>query len=796
MSNTVEDRFEALFNLVADPMIIIDNTGKLLAANLSVKEAIGFDPKELVGKSFLELAFLDREDKAILARNFEKRMKGFDVEPYEIKITAKNGVAKYFEVKGKRIEYFEELVNLVVFHDVTQRKKVQRILETNLESKCRDLGESEEKLRSVFASSPDPITVFDLNVNLIDCNPAALNAFGYSTKNEVIGRSALEFIATKDRQRAMENFMPVEKGSVKNVEYMVLGAGGREFPAELSASVLKDSSENPTGFVAIIKDITERKNAEEKLKKLKAFDERIIDSLGEALLVIDPDDFKIINVNKEMLKQLNLRREDLIGKTCYEATHHRSAPCQTPEHICPIRKMQETGSPVTVEHTHFNRQNHVVYVEVSVYPVVGSEGKTVVIHVAKDVTERKLMAQAVIDNEEKFRTISNSVKDALILVDANGRIVFWNPAAEKTFGYTREDTLNRNVHELLAPGSMCPAGRQAIERGLKQFAETGTGAFIHGNVELIGRRKDGFEFPVELSLSPMKMGNKWYAVGVAKDITERKQNEKIARKYAKKLEIAVAERTNELKAANESLLRLERLATIGELAGMVGHDLRNPLTAIKNAAYFLKKKGASIPEAEAKAMLEIIEKGIVHSDKIINDLLDYAREMHLDLQQSPVPQLIDEALAIIKIPEKIRIQKNIPEALSLKVDSNKIERVFINLVKNAIDAMPNGGTITLNCTQANGNVEISFADTGIGMSKETLAKLFTPLFTTKAQGMGFGLAICKRVVEAHGGKISVESVLDKGTTFTVTLPVEPELDGGEKTWINTPESWLSTTTKT
>ena len=119
--------------------------------------------------------------------------------------------------------------------------------------------------------------------------------------------------------------------------------------------------------------------------------EDIIEALGGTLLVIDPKDYVIIKVNKAAREQLNLRKEDLIGKTCYEATHHRSAPCEAPEHICPIREMLEIGEPITVEHTHFDHQNNEVYVEVSAYPMKNPEGKTVVIHIAKDVTEKKRM---------------------------------------------------------------------------------------------------------------------------------------------------------------------------------------------------------------------------------------------------------------------------------------------------------------------------------------------------------------------------------------------------------------------
>jgi signal transduction histidine kinase len=236
--------------------------------------------------------------------------------------------------------------------------------------------------------------------------------------------------------------------------------------------------------------------------------------------------------------------------------------------------------------------------------------------------------------------------------------------------------------------------------------------------------------------------------------------------------VALIRDLSEKKELEKRLFNAERLAAIGELAGMIGHDLRNPLAAIKNAVYFLKKKGASIKEEQAKTMLETIEKGIDHSDKIINDLLDYARNMHLELQVNSVRNVLTDAMTMARIPEKVQVINTVSEDSTFRVDQNKIERIFINLIKNAIDAMPNGGTITINCKQANDNVEITFADTGTGIPEEIIPKIFSPLFTTKAQGMGFGLAICKRIVEAHKGTITVETEKGKGTTFKVTLPIE------------------------
>jgi signal transduction histidine kinase len=174
--------------------------------------------------------------------------------------------------------------------------------------------------------------------------------------------------------------------------------------------------------------------------------------------------------------------------------------------------------------------------------------------------------------------------------------------------------------------------------------------------------------------------------------------------------------------------------------------------------------------------------------------LDYSKELRLEFTESTIDSIVKEAIAQVKVPTNIKIS-NLNKALNVKVDKEKITRVFVNIIKNAIDAMPKGGTLKITSKASDANVEISFRDTGEGINKEFMEKLWSPFCTTKAKGMGLGLPICKRIVEAHGGKISVKSQFGKGTTFTITFPTRPNLEGGEKVWVNMPESLLSTTTK-
>lgn len=243
-----------------------------------------------------------------------------------------------------------------------------------------------------------------------------------------------------------------------------------------------------------------------------------------------------------------------------------------------------------------------------------------------------------------------------------------------------------------------------------------------------------------------------------------------------------------LRFSEQQLVKAERLAAIGELGAMVGHDLRNPLQGIVNATYYLKKNYAPKMDDTGREMIQNIEQGIKRSNKIIDDLLEYSREMRIEITETDPKSLLAASLHQVKVPATVEIIDQTQIQPILKLDKEKIERVFINLITNAFDAMSNGGSLTIKSERRKGKILFHFTDTGIGMSKETLSKLWTPLFTTKAKGMGFGTAICKRIVEAHGGKITAKSAIGQGSTFIVTLPIKPKpMQKEQDVYLSTPE---------
>ena len=227
----------------------------------------------------------------------------------------------------------------------------------------------------------------------------------------------------------------------------------------------------------------------------------------------------------------------------------------------------------------------------------------------------------------------------------------------------------------------------------------------------------------------------------------------------------------------------QRLAAIQELGGMIGHDLRNPLTGIKGAAYYIRTKYSPLLEAKGIEMLKVIEDNVEYSNKIVSDLLDYSRKIQLEYVDITPKMLVKDVLSLVEIPKRIEVNDLSETETKITVDSSKLQRVFVNLIRNAVDSMPEGGSLTIRSAKRSDGVDVAVSDTGHGMSKESLSKICTPLFTTKAKGMGFGLAISKRIVEAHGGSLTFKSIEGKGTTATVFLPAKVKTDTRDKSWV-------------
>jgi PAS domain S-box-containing protein len=777
-----------LLNLLSDPAVIIDGKGNFLMVNDAFEDVTGLSWKELIETPFFKINLLTPESKVVLLENLKKRMQGAPVEPYEVCFADKLGEKRCVEVKGKNVSYAGQPASLAVFHDVTLRKENARRLkeysermEALVEEKVKEIQDKEEKYRKLFEESIDAIFVADTEMGIIvDCNRAASELVGRQ-KSELVGQH--QSIITPQEQmdeRFARVFKQHLKDQTKTLETQIIRKTG-----EIRDVAVRDTIFELKGkklMQGTIRDITDLKKAEQTIKETEKRYHALFDRAPLGVLVIDPQTEKPVEFNDVAHTQLGYSREEF-SKLCISDFEAK----ETADEISTrkAKMVREGGDELETKHRTKNGEIRNVLVTARVVELAGKPFLYCVFH---DITEIRRVQDALMESESQYRQLVNVAQEGIWALDCNYRTVFVNPQITEMLGFAQSEMAGKSLFEFL--------DKKNNEQAKHFLEQSKQGAKRHFDCEF--GRKDGSRVYASIAASVIydDEGNPSGTLAMVSDITDRKVLEIKVNNYSKHLKSMVELRTAQLKDANERLVRSERLAAIGELAGMVGHDLRNPLAGIKNATYYLKKKGTAISEAQAKEILEIIDKAIDHSDKIINDLLDYSREMHLKLTECEPRTLLDEAVRMIRVPDRIQIVNHALGETRIRVDADKIMRVFINLIKNAVDAMPEKGTLEITSRQTRDNLEIAFADTGTGIPEETLPKIFSPLFTTKAQGMGFGLAICKRIIESHGGMITVKTAVNQGTTFTVTLPVKSKVEvGDEKTWINMPESLLSTTTR-
>jgi PAS domain S-box-containing protein len=481
-------------------------------------------------------------------------------------------------------------------------------------------------------------------------------------------------------------------------------------------------------------------------------------------IVMGENNGVITYVNEATLKLLGYTKEDLIGKHVLEfvAVQDRQRALQL------SLESVKAGQGYLSQFKAVRKDRSDILIEVTASVIKDQKGNPIgFIDIIRSLEERKKSEEIIQESRNLYQNLFAHLPSGFafcqMLFDSNG--------APDDFVYLEVNSTFESIMRLRREDALGSKATQLIP----DRKETNPEMFeTYGRVSLTGKpeRFEVFFKPRSLWLDiAVYSPKKGYFAAVIDDITKRKEMEKRLGKYSEDLELMVKDQTKKLSEAQETIMKNERLAAIGQLAGMVGHDLRNPLSGIRNAAYFLRKKQTNLIESSVE-MLNIIDDAVEYSNKIVNDLLDFSRELHLELEECSPKSLMDYVLLSMKIPNNVKVIDHVENDPLIWVDTNKIERVFKNILKNAFEAMTHGGTLEITSQKRDETIELVFSDTGEGMSEETLAKIFTPLFTTKAQGMGFGLAICKRIVEAHKGTMKVSSIRGKGTSFTINLPID------------------------
>ena len=640
---------------------------KFVSANDEFCKILGYTEEELKKLTFKELTYPDDIQESIekiLALQHGK----IHVLNEEKRYIKKNGTIIEGKVTVSTIpnQYGHPTRFIAQLEDITTRKQLEH-----------DLRSSEEKFRAISTSAMDAILLIDSDDKIIYWNPAAERIFGF-TEKEVVGKELSTLIipsSSREKHHALVKKLRNNELSRKNFTVTALRKNGSEFPIDLSISSIK--LKDKECMLAIVRDISTQKQMELSLKQERDMLEDITKNIGAGLVIIDKN-YHIIWTNN-FLTRIN---GNIAGKLCYSTFN-------TSKNTCPGCGPKKIFSGAEFDsREYFNKELYdkglPCWFELIATPIKDKDGKVVAaLELTVDITEKKDLEKKISEERNKLEAITENISAGLMLINKEYKIVWSNNFAQKWYIQTDD---NKCFNVLHCKNKICEnCGVQKIFDG-KSIDVCTSHIDINGETKIL-----------EITTTPMKdnQGNVIAALELAMDITEVKKMQSQLSKYSQQLEEIVKKRTLQLEQAQEKLVKSERLAAIGELAGMVGHDLRNPLTGIKNSAYLLKKKGKTISETQNQEMLEIIDNCVNYSNKIVNDLLDYSREIQLELQELPVEKLLTQSIAMLTIPKNVDIQLNLPNQPTIEVDPGKIERVFINLIKNAIDAMQNVGKISI-----------------------------------------------------------------------------------------------------
>jgi PAS domain S-box-containing protein len=736
-----EETARALLNATTDSVFLIDRSGTVLALNEMAGKRLNRRVDEILGACLYDF----------LPPDLAKRRKARFDQVFH------SGNPAYFEDERQGIHFDNcaypvsdvtgKVMKIAIYgRDITERKKAEVALR-----------ESEERNRTLVETSPDAITLLDLNLNIIMANQPALKLYGHESAEEIKGKNGFDYLALEERGRATEDMRKMlETGSMGPIEYTLVKKNGTPFPAELKASLVLDAQKKPSGIILVSRDITERKKAEEALRESEEKYRTILENIEDGYYEVDiAGNFAFFN--DSFCRIYGYPREELIGMNDRQYTDQENAKklFQT------FNRVYRTGESAKGTDWEIIRKDGTKRnIEASVSLIKDASGNQIGFRgLVHDITERKKAEEQL---SKLFRAVEQSPATVMI-TDTDANIEYVNPKFTQLTGYTLEEVIGKNPRIL-------KSGETPPEEYKRLWDTITSGREWQG--EFHNKKKNGELYWESASISSIKNaeGLITHLVAVKEDITGRKRAEE------------------ERAALQEQLRQSQKMEAIGKLAGGVAHDFNNLLTVIKGYCQLsLVEMKESAPIRDT---LEVINKAAEKAADLTRQLLAFSRRQIMEmrvLDLNALLQNLDKMLRRI-IGEDIELVTSLGEDLGrVKADPGQIEQVVMNLAVNAKDAMSKGGKLIIETANVELDeayarthvavtpgpyVMIAVSDTGTGMPLEVRDRVFEPFFTTKGKGKGTGLGLSTvyGIVKQSNGNIWVYSEPGKGTTFKIFLP--------------------------
>ncbi|MGD9130961.1 MAG: PAS domain S-box protein [Candidatus Bathyarchaeota archaeon] len=629
------------------------------------------------------------------------------------------GADQYINKIGKTEAVYSELAHSI--RTVVKGKKAE---------------EEVVRLSIAFKMSTDGIMITDLNGKLLDANEATLKKYGSDDKGDLIGKHAIDFVVPEDREKVLVGVREAfEKGYCKRLECHLVIKDGSRIPVEMSLTIIKAQDGKPIGFVSITRDITERKIMEKALQESEKRFRELSELLPEIIFETD-DKGGLKFVNHEAYIQFGYSKEEFDrGLNAFQMLVPEDRK-RAKENMDRVLGGEKIGSN---EYTALRKDGTTFPILINSNPIIRGDRVVGLRGIMVDITERKRTEEKLKESEKRFRAIIDSAQNPMILVGEKGEIAYWNAAAEKTFGHTKKEAIGKELHKFLAPERFYGDYR----RGFGKFTKTGEGAAVGKTLELTAIKKDGTEISIELSLSSLKLEGKWYAIGIVRDITERKEAEK-------KLDRIM----NELVTINEKL---------GVIGRLTRHDARNKLSVIANNVFLAKQKLPT--NHNSLKYLGDVESAVDQMEKIFSFSRNYEMLGVEELSYMDVGKSVEEAAILLSGLAEIELV-NECKGLTVMADS-LLRQMFYNLIDDTLKHGENVSQIRVYHEEGENQLKLVYEDDGVGIPENEKELIFREGY---GKGTGYGLYLIKKICETYDWTIKETGKQGKGAQFTIAIP--------------------------